>query len=67
MDKLANMSYGSEIHNLQLELPEYKNRWLWQQQMRVAMLMVCNIPNPRYGIPANNKLGELIQQVKLSR
>lgn len=64
MDKLANMSYGTDVHNLQLELPEYKNRWRWQQQMRVALLMACNIPTPRYGIPANNKLGEIINHAK---
>lgn len=64
MDKLSTMSYGAEVHKLQLELPEYKSRWLWQQQMRVALLIVCNIPNPRYGVPANNKLGEIINHAK---
>lgn len=64
MDKLSTMSYGAEVHQLQLELPEYKSRWLWQQQMRVALLIVCNIPNPRYGVPANNKLGEIINHAK---
>lgn len=64
MDKLANMSYGAEVHSLQLSLPEYKSRWQWEQQMRVAMLMVCNIPNPKYGVPANDKLGEIIKNVK---
>jgi hypothetical protein len=61
---LANSKYGAETHGLQLELPEYKSRWLWQQQMRVAMLAVCNIPNPRYGLQANTKLGEIIDQIK---
>lgn len=64
MDRLANSKYGAETHGLQLELPEYKSRWLWQQQMRVAMLAVCNIPNPRYGLQANTKLGEIIDQIK---
>ena len=64
MDKLANMGYSAEVHNLQLSLPEYKSRWMWQQQMRVAMLLVCNIPNPRYGVPANDKLGQIIKQAK---
>lgn len=64
MDKLAGMSYGAEVHALQLSLPEYKSRWQWQQQMRVAMLMVCNIPNPKYGVLANDKLGEIIKNVK---
>ena len=64
MDKLANKNYGAEIHDLQLELPEYKSRWLWQQQLKVAMLIVCNIPNPRYGVLANEELGILISQIK---
>ena len=64
MDKLAGMSYGAEVHDLQLSLPEFKSRWQWQQQVRVALLSVCNIPNPRYGVVANEKLGEIIKQAK---
>ena len=58
------MNYGADVHALQLSLPEYKSRWQWQQQMRVAMLMVCNIPNPKYGVQANDKLGEIIKNAK---
>ena len=64
-NKLSNNNYDDDTRSQQLELPEYKSRWLWQEQMRVAMMMACNIPNPKYGRLANDKLGEIINQAKL--
>lgn len=62
-DILSKNGYDSqEIRSHQLELPEYKSRWSWQEQIKVAQFLTCKLPKPKYGIEANDKIGEIIKE-----
>lgn len=61
LEALTKLGYGAEAHAQQMLLPQFRNMWLWQQELRVALALVCHIPN--YDIVANEQLGKIIESL----
>jgi hypothetical protein len=43
-------------------LPNYRNYLLWSDRLKIGFISVCNIPI--YDVPANEKLGTIIEECK---
>ena len=55
---LAASGYSQSARTLQKQLPQYRNRWQWQDRMRSAFAIVCGLPD--YDVVANNNLKIII-------
>lgn len=53
--------YDSNLRGLQKKLPEYRNRWQWQNRMRVAFALLSGIRS--YDIKSNNELKDILDSI----
>jgi len=58
---LSTSGYSQSARALQKQLPQYRNRWQWQDRMRSAFAIVGDLPN--YDVVANNNLKIIIDSL----
>lgn len=58
---LNSSGYSQSERMLQKQLPQYGNRWQWQDRMRCAFAIVCGLPD--YDVVANNNLKNIIDSL----
>lgn len=58
---LVDSGYSQGARALQKQLPQYRNRWQWQDRMRAAFAIISGLPD--YDVVANNDLKIIIDSL----
>lgn len=61
-EQLANSSFDVQKRQLLLKLPQYSQKWCWEQRLRLGFLYSCQLPD--YDTKANEELKQIIETIK---
>lgn len=59
---LTGQGFGLGDRKFLARLPEYRRVWMWEEQLRIGYLYLCEIPD--FDIEANNRLKSIIQELE---
>ena len=58
---LASDTFGVSDRNFLTRFPQYRRLWRWQNQLRAAYAVACDLPD--YDVEANSRLKDIISEI----